>query len=94
MILDVTRHHHEKLHGRGYPDGPPQDKISNFVRISTIVDIFDALTTKRVYKEALTTYDALQLMGQEESTGIDSADLNTFVQMLGATQRASYDAMG
>lgn len=94
LILDVTRHHHEKLHGRGYPDGLSEDKISNFVRIATIADIFDALTTKRVYKDELTTYDALQLMAQEESSGLDTAYLNTFVQMLGLTQRSTYDTMG
>jgi len=85
MVLDITRHHHEKLNGHGYPDGLTEERISKFVRISTIVDIFDALTTKRVYKPALKTFDALKLMNRED---LDSEYLRTFVQMLGSTQKA------
>jgi putative nucleotidyltransferase with HDIG domain len=62
IALDVTRHHHEKLNGRGYPDGLLGDEISHWARITTIADIFDALTTKRSYKDAMDTFFALQFM--------------------------------
>lgn len=87
MVLDVTRHHHEKLHGRGYPDGLSEERISKFVRISTIADIFDALTTLRVYKSAVPSFEALKLMRAEESKGLDPEYFRAFVQMLGSAQR-------
>lgn len=86
LVLDVTRHHHEKLHGQGYPDGLSGGRISKFTRISTIVDIFDALTTQRVYKSALPTFDSLKLMRDEESAGLDPEYFRTFVQMMGSAK--------
>jgi len=53
IALDVARHHHEKLHGRGYPDGLPGEQTSPWARVCAIADIFDALTTQRSYKDAL-----------------------------------------
>ena len=85
IILDVTRHHHEKLTGKGYPDNLPADEISMFARMSTISDIFDALTTHRSYKEALPSFDALQLMKGEMANDLDRNLFETFVQMMGSS---------
>ena len=49
-LCDIIRHHHEKLDGSGYPDGLRGDEITPLVRISTIADIYDALTTDRPYR--------------------------------------------
>ncbi len=83
IILDVTRHHHEKCSGKGYPDGLPADEISVFARMSTICDIFDALTTRRAYKEALPSFEALRLMKTEMGHDLDRELFATFVEMLG-----------
>ena len=61
--IPIVRHHHEKLDGSGYPDGLSGADLSLAVRIVTVADIFDALTTKRVYREALsleTTYEIVE----------------------------------
>lgn len=48
----ISRHHHEKWNGKGYPDGLLKDKIPLPARIVAMADVFDALTSKRPYKEA------------------------------------------
>jgi len=85
IILDVTRHHHEKLTGKGYPDNLPADEISMFARMSTISDIFDALTTRRSYKAAMPSFDALQLMKGEMANDLDRNLFETFVETMGCS---------
>src|SRR5690606_14238117 len=51
MALDVCRHHHEKIDGTGYPFGLPADAISLVSRLGAVCDVYDALTSDRVYKD-------------------------------------------
>lgn len=84
IIFDVTRHHHEKLQGNGYPDGLAGDKISLYARVTAIADIFDALTTRRSYKEAMRSFPALKLMREEMMPGgVDPELYRVFVVMIG-----------
>lgn len=83
IVLDVTRHHHEKLTGAGYPDGLPPSDISEWTRIVTIADIFDALTTRRSYKEALGSFPALKLMREEMAKDLDPDLFRAFVSLMG-----------
>lgn len=83
VILDVTRHHHEKLNGKGYPDRLSGDEISTWARICTIVDIFDALTTRRSYKEARHSFESLQFMRAHMSDEIDLKIFKAFVELMG-----------
>lgn len=80
--LDIVRHHHEKLTGKGYPDGLQGSDISPVVRISTAADIFDALTTRRSYREALKSFDALALMKAEMSRDLDGEVFRCLVGMM------------
>ena len=59
-LLDPIRHHHEKLDGSGYPDGLKGDEISLQARILAVADVFDALTSKRPYRETLSYEDCLK----------------------------------
>lgn len=61
-VLDICRLHHEALDGSGYPLGLKDDEISAVVRICTVCDVFDALTSVRPYKKAWSTADALTWM--------------------------------
>jgi putative nucleotidyltransferase with HDIG domain len=83
IILDVTRHHHEKLNGKGYPDGLKGDEISKWARMCTIADIFDALTTRRSYKEAMNSFPGLQFMREHMSDEIDPQFFRAFVGLMG-----------
>lgn len=84
MALDVVRHHHEKMHGGGYPDDLRHNKLSPFVRMSTIADIFDALTTRRTYKPAMHTFEALKLMKTEMYRDVDPQLLDAFIRLMGS----------
>jgi putative two-component system response regulator len=67
--LDIIRHHHEKLDGSGYPDGLKEDGISKFVRIVTVADIYDALTTDRPYRVSKSISEAIAILKKEASEG-------------------------
>ena len=66
-ILTAIKHHHEKMDGSGYPDRIGNSDISLFARIVGTCDIFDALTTKRSYKEAMSSFQALSIMKNQMS---------------------------
>jgi putative two-component system response regulator len=68
-VLPIIRHHHEKCDGSGYPDGLRGDSIPVTARILQIVDVYDALTTERPYKQAFSITDALQTMKEEVAKG-------------------------
>ena len=68
-VLPIIRHHHEKLDGSGYPDGLRGEAIPITARVLQIVDVYDALTTERPYKSALSRTDALQTMKHEVAKG-------------------------
>jgi putative two-component system response regulator len=61
-MLPIVYHHHERLDGSGYPDGISGDAITMPIRIVTVSDVFDALTTTRAYREALTTDSAFEIL--------------------------------
>ena len=63
-LCDLIRHHHEKLDGSGYPDHLRGSAISPLVRIIAIADIYDALTTKRSYRDGDSPREAFQELRQ------------------------------
>lgn len=81
--LKVVRHHHEKLNGGGYPDNLSGNAIGPWVRVTTICDIFDALTTKRSYKDAMDTFPALAMMRDKMMPDLDPGYFRTFVHLMG-----------
>ncbi len=80
-ILSGIRSHHEKLDGSGYPDGLKDKQISLFPRIIAVCDVFDALTTKRSYKDAMTSFEAIGLMKKQMQGHLDMRLLNAMIQM-------------
>lgn len=62
IILDICRFHHEVLDGSGYPLGLKADQLSPEIRLSTVCDVFEALTSARPYKRPWSTRDALNWM--------------------------------
>lgn len=59
---DICRHHHERWDGRGYPDGLSGDAISVWAQVVSVVDVYDALTAKRVYKDAFSHETAVEMI--------------------------------
>lgn len=67
--LDPVRHHHEKLNGTGYPDGLRDEEISLEARILAVADIFDALYSKRPYRDKLPLEKVMQILQDEVNSG-------------------------
>ena len=80
-VLHGIKYHHEKMDGTGYPDGLLGSGIPIFARIIGLCDIFDALTSKRSYKEAMTTFEAVKLMKTTMSNHVDLKLLNSLLLM-------------
>ena len=68
-VLPIIRSHHEKQDGSGYPDGLCGEQVPLLARVMQLTDIFDALTTERSYKRALSTSAALVQMQTEVEQG-------------------------
>jgi putative two-component system response regulator len=67
--LPIVQHHHERLDGSGYPDGLVGDAIPMIVRVTSIADVFDALTTSRPYRSAFPPAEAIETMRAEARRG-------------------------
>ena len=89
LVLPIIRHHHEKRDGSGYPDGLKGDQIPLTARVLQIVDVYDALSTERPYKRALSSAEALETMGEEIKKGWWDPKLFAEFQQLLAQQEAS-----
>jgi len=68
-VRPIVRHHHERLDGRGYPDGLSGDQIPLLARIVSVVDVFDALTTDRPYRRAIPIQTAYGMLLDEARAG-------------------------
>ena len=74
-VLPIIRSHHERWDGTGYPDGLAGENIPLLARILQVADIYDALTTERPYKPALSAACALEVMEEEVRRGWRDAEL-------------------
>lgn len=85
-VLAMIRHHHERYDGRGYPDGLAGDQIPYEVRLLSIVDAYDALTSNRSYRPAPLSHQvALETLVREAGAGKwDPEMVRHFAEMLGS----------
>ncbi|HVT05102.1 MAG TPA: HD domain-containing phosphohydrolase [Thermoanaerobaculia bacterium] len=84
-VLKLIRHHHERWDGRGYPDGLKGEELPPEVRLLSIIDAYDALTSHRSYRPApLTHHSAMETLLREAEAGKwDPAMVDRFAEMLG-----------
>jgi len=80
-LCDLIRHHHEKLDGSGYPDGLASNQISPLVRILTIADIYDALTTDRPYRVKFGVKVAIEAL-RNMNDQLDQDIVEVFVEVI------------
>jgi len=74
---DICRHHHERWDGRGYPDGIKEGEIPIWAQAAAVVDVYDALTSKRVYKDAFTHEEAIRMIMDGECGAFNPELLDT-----------------
>jgi HD-GYP domain-containing protein (c-di-GMP phosphodiesterase class II) len=86
-VTAMAGQHHEKYKGGGYPRGLYGEEISYYARICKIMDVYDALTTRRSYKKAMTALDALTLMKRQMSGDFDPELLGKFILLMGPGMR-------
>jgi HD-GYP domain-containing protein (c-di-GMP phosphodiesterase class II) len=82
-VIQVAGQHHEKYDGNGYPNGLAGEEIAHFARICKVTDVYDALTTRRSYKKALTPFDALVVMRKQMENEFDLEILANFIKFMG-----------
>lgn len=81
MGIRIARSHHEKWDGSGYPDGLAGEEIPLSARIMAIVDVYDAVRSKRVYKGAMSHQETSDLIRQGSGTHFDPGLVEVFNQL-------------
>jgi len=79
MATDIARYHHERYDGKGYPTGLKAEAIPLAARITAVADVYDALTTRRVYKEAFSHAKAVEIIREGSGTQFDPAVVEAFL---------------
>jgi len=82
-VVEMANQHHEKFEGMGYPNGLVGEDISIYARICKVMDVYDALTTRRSYKKALKPFKAITLMKKQMGGEFDREILGNFIRYLG-----------
>jgi putative two-component system response regulator len=73
--IGLIRWHHERIDGRGYPDGIGGNDIPRLVRILSVCDVFDSLSSDRPYRSGMPHQKCLEILGEEARGGSLDADL-------------------
>ncbi|WP_455220746.1 HD-GYP domain-containing protein [Kaarinaea lacus] len=81
--LVVIKNHHERVDGHGYPDGLQSFSIDLYSRIVKIVDVYDAVTSKRVYNQNVTPYHALNCIYSDRNGAFDEKLVQAFMKHMG-----------
>src|SRR5262249_39529733 len=80
-VLAGIRSHHERLDGKGYPDGLRGDAVPLLARLIAIPDVFDAVTSARAYRQALPLSEALGLIRAGAGTHFDAGFARAFLEI-------------
>lgn len=83
IVISCVLEHHEKLSGRGYPLKKEANAITPYGRMTAIADVFDALTTDRPYRKAMSAHDAVVIMTQNMSRDLDPYMFQQFIEAIG-----------
>ncbi|MCQ2958314.1 MAG: HD domain-containing protein, partial [Candidatus Gastranaerophilales bacterium] len=88
MGMVIALYHHERWDGKGYPIGISGEKIPLAARIMAVADVYDALSSKRSYKEAFPKEKCLEIMLQGKATQFDPDIIETFVEIIDELEAA------
>jgi HD-GYP domain-containing protein (c-di-GMP phosphodiesterase class II)/methylmalonyl-CoA mutase cobalamin-binding subunit len=94
MAATIALSHQEKWDGSGYPRGLKGESIPIEGRIVAVADVFDALTSDRVYRKAFSVEDAVQMMREQRGRHFDPVLLDAFMEVLGRTGPDAREQLG
>lgn len=80
VAVNVAHYHHEKVNGSGYPEGLKEEEIPIEARIMALADVFDALVSKRCYKEAFSFDKAFSIIEHDAGSHFDAALAEIFLR--------------
>ena len=80
IARDVAKYHHERWDGKGYPEGLKENNIPLAARIMAVADVFDALISKRVYKERIPITKAFDMIEEESGKQFDPEIVAVFLE--------------
>lgn len=83
LVIETAHHHHERIDGRGYPEGLNASLLHKYIRIISIVDVYDAITSTRPYKDGSPAFDALKILFSERDMHFDRELTEAFIRMVG-----------
>jgi putative nucleotidyltransferase with HDIG domain len=83
VALDVCLHHHERVDGKGYPEGILGDKLTLFARMGAVCDVYDALTSNRCYKNGWAPAETIRKMAEWKDGHFDERVFHSFVKTIG-----------
>ncbi|MGN6797380.1 MAG: HD-GYP domain-containing protein [Gaiellaceae bacterium] len=82
-IRDLVRDHHERLDGKGYPRGLSAGQLTLDARILAVCDVYDALISKRVYRDAWSEQNAIDYLRAETGTAFDEQCVEALARVVG-----------
>ena len=82
LVVHVAYQHHEKCDGKGYPRRLAGEEIHEYARITSIADVYDALTSERSYRSAMLPHEAYEIMQAGSGTQFDPEILKVFLQQV------------
>ncbi len=80
MAIVIARHHHERWDGIGYPDGLKKKEIPLSARIMAVADVYDALVSRRPYKEPINHIEAIKIIRKEKGRQFDPDIVDIILQ--------------
>lgn len=83
VVLEVSRHHHERMDGRGYPDKLSGETLTLFARMGAICDVYDAITSVRSYKLGWEPAESIRKMAEWQEGHFDKDIFQAFVKTIG-----------
>jgi len=83
IALDITRHHHERVDGSGYPNRLVGDGISELAKMAAIVDVYDAITADRCYHKGMPAASALRKLHEWSKFHFDPQLVQAFMRCVG-----------
>lgn len=83
IVAEVARSHHEQMDGSGYPAGIPAGDLNDMVRMISLVDAYDAMTSDRCYSKGKSNTDALKLIYEQKGKQFDEELALEFIRCIG-----------